>query len=189
MNSVLSDYLQKSTGYSESTVSSVVEAFCKFIQISMRQASEVKLEKFGTFYTKDLPEREGRNPRTGEAITIAPRRKADFKFSKSFIESIQPDAAATSEPSAPSSPSASSAQSSIPPSAGSSERRVPPPVPQHLMNSNKSWFVSTNGQSQDFMEKDLAKVATPETPVWSQETGWRLAKDIPSLAYLFNQAA
>ncbi|MFB2970383.1 HU family DNA-binding protein [Aerosakkonema sp. BLCC-F183] len=194
MNSAMLDYLQKNTGYSEPTVSNVVEGFLKFIQVSLRQGNEVKIEKFGNFYTKDLPERQGRNPRTGEEITIAAKRKPDFKFSKTFIESIQPDGAietpetlkpALEMPTGEYTPSPEYVQALN----QLGVRKTPPPVPNSLIGSNKPWFVSINGQTQEFMERDLPSVATSETPVWSEETGWRFVKDIPALSYLFNKAA
>ena len=209
MNSAMIDYLQTSTGLAENTVTSVAESFLKFIQISLRDGNEVKFEKFGTFYVKDVPERMGRNPRTGESILIPARKRPDFKFSKTFIGTIQPDAAAgsiaSSEPTpapapipAATAPTTAPTPAAIPvaipvatePTVASPERKLPPPVPSGLLvSSAKSWFVSVNGQSQEFMEKDLPSVASLETPVWSEETGWKLAKDIPAIAYLFNQAA
>ena len=49
MNANLSEYLQQSTGYSEVTVKSVLESFYKFIQVSLREGEEVRIDKFGVF--------------------------------------------------------------------------------------------------------------------------------------------
>lgn len=43
---------------------------------------DVTLVGFGTFSTKERAERAGRNPQTGEPITIAAAKKASFKPSK-----------------------------------------------------------------------------------------------------------
>ena len=43
---------------------------------------DVTLVGFGTFSTKERAERSGRNPQTGEPITIAASKKASFKPSK-----------------------------------------------------------------------------------------------------------
>ncbi|MEA5609818.1 HU family DNA-binding protein [Nodularia spumigena] len=91
MNNNLTEYLQQSTGYGEATVKSVIESFYKFIQVSLRDGKEVRIDKFGVFSFRDLPERQARNPRTGEAINVNASRKPTFRFSKGF--EIQPDPA------------------------------------------------------------------------------------------------
>ena len=70
MNANLLEYLQQSTGYSEPTVKSVIESFYKFIEVSLRNGDEVRIDRFGIFSFRDLPERKGRNPRTGEEIDV-----------------------------------------------------------------------------------------------------------------------
>ena len=39
----------------------------------------VKISNFGTFYTKDTPQRLGRNPKTKEEFVISKRSKLFFK--------------------------------------------------------------------------------------------------------------
>ena len=54
-----------------------------------RQANErVDLRGFGSFVVKDRKERQGRNPRTGETITIAAKRDASFKPGKELTEKL-----------------------------------------------------------------------------------------------------
>lgn len=45
----------------------------------------LQLRGFGAFNTKMTKERQGRNPATGEAITIPPRLAVRFKASKSLV--------------------------------------------------------------------------------------------------------
>ena len=45
----------------------------------------LQLRGFGTFNTKVTPERQGRNPATGESITIPSRLAVRFKASKSLV--------------------------------------------------------------------------------------------------------
>lgn len=45
----------------------------------------LQLRGFGTFNTKMTQERQGRNPATGEAITIPSRLAVRFKASKSLV--------------------------------------------------------------------------------------------------------
>ena len=44
--------------------------------------------EFGSFVVKDRKERQGRNPCTGETITIAAKRDAGFKPSKELTEKL-----------------------------------------------------------------------------------------------------
>lgn len=43
---------------------------------------KVRIAGFGTFELKETAERQGRNPQTGEPITIAAKNTVRFKFSK-----------------------------------------------------------------------------------------------------------
>jgi nucleoid DNA-binding protein len=53
------------------------------------QANErVDLRGFGSFVVKDRKERQGRNPRTGETITIAAKRDASFRAGKELMEKL-----------------------------------------------------------------------------------------------------
>jgi DNA-binding protein HU-beta len=43
---------------------------------------------FGTFNVKERPERQGRNPRTGDTITIPASKTVRFKAAPSFKDSL-----------------------------------------------------------------------------------------------------
>ncbi len=62
-----------------------VEAFLQTVTDQLATGEKVSLRGFGTFYTKTLPEREARNPATGETITVGPTTKVKFKPSASII--------------------------------------------------------------------------------------------------------
>ena len=47
-----------------------------------------KLVGFGTFEVSERPAREGRNPRTGETMTIAASKAPKFKAGKALKDSI-----------------------------------------------------------------------------------------------------
>ena len=48
------------------------------------KGGKVQLIGFGTFETKNTEEKAGRNPKTGEAITIPAGKKVTFKASKNL---------------------------------------------------------------------------------------------------------
>lgn len=182
MNSELVGYVQNATGYSEPTVANVLKSAFNFIQLSVRQGKECKINSFGTFSSKDIPERIGRNPRTGEQITIPPKRRPIFKFSKVFIQAIQQDSLASSE-------ITELHRSQPTPQQTTSEKKLPPPVPLNLLQP-RNWYMNTEAGTIEVAETELiSKGCSTNTPLWSLSTGWRLAKDIPELNYLFNKSA
>ena len=70
-------------GVSKRSGEMAVETVITVIQGQMRQPGrEVVLRGFGTFRSKLVPARQGRNPKTGEACEIPEHIKVSFKPSK-----------------------------------------------------------------------------------------------------------
>ena len=65
-----------------------VESTLELIAEALRSNERVDLRGFGSFTVRERKERQGRNPRTGEAITIAAKRDASFKPSKDLTEAL-----------------------------------------------------------------------------------------------------
>ncbi len=65
-----------------------VNAFISVVTDSLKQGDDVTLVGFGTFTTGDRAERQGRNPQTGEAITIAAKKVVKFKPGKALKEEV-----------------------------------------------------------------------------------------------------
>jgi DNA-binding protein HU-beta len=63
----------------ESQVTAVVNATFNAIQDALAKGDEVALTGFGTFRISERGSREGRNPQTGERITIPSRKSPSFK--------------------------------------------------------------------------------------------------------------
>jgi DNA-binding protein HU-beta len=61
-----------------------VKAFISVVSDSLKNGIDVPLVGFGTFSVVDRAEREGRNPLTGEAITIAAKKVVKFKPGKAL---------------------------------------------------------------------------------------------------------
>jgi DNA-binding protein HU-beta len=59
-----------------------VDAVLAAIADALEKGDKVDLRGFGTFQVNGKKERQGRNPKTGEALTIAARNVAVFKPSK-----------------------------------------------------------------------------------------------------------
>jgi len=73
-------------GKAEATVA--VDSVLDCIAESLRSNERVDLRGFGSFVVKERKERQGRNPRTGETITIAAKRDASFKPGKELTEKL-----------------------------------------------------------------------------------------------------
>ncbi len=58
------------------------------ILAGLKEAGEVKVTGLGFFRVKTTNERQGKNPRTGEVITIPSRKKIAFKVSKTLKDAI-----------------------------------------------------------------------------------------------------
>jgi len=77
-------------GLSKQDSADIVETFLDIIKETLEQGENLKLSGFGSFNIRDKRARRGRNPQTGEAITITPRRVLTFKASNVFREELNP---------------------------------------------------------------------------------------------------
>ena len=88
--SQLIDIVSVKTGREKAEVEVVLESVLGAIAEALHENQRVDLRGFGSFVVKEKKERQGRNPRTGEAITIAAKRDATFKASKELREKLHP---------------------------------------------------------------------------------------------------
>ena len=76
------------TELGKAEVAAAVDSVLELIAEALRSNERVDLRGFGSFVVKDKKERQGRNPRTGEMITIAAKRNASFKPGKELTERL-----------------------------------------------------------------------------------------------------
>ena len=76
------------TGLSKKDVDAVVSATLNAISQALTEGDKVQLIGFGNFEVKATAEREGRNPKTGEAIKIATAKKPVFSASKVLKDAV-----------------------------------------------------------------------------------------------------
>lgn len=69
-------------GMSKSQAGNAIEAFMECVVDSLKGGDSVSLTGFGTFSVVERGERQGRNPRTGEPMTIKAKKVAKFKPGK-----------------------------------------------------------------------------------------------------------
>ena len=76
------------SGLKKKDAEAAVNAVFGAITNALKDGDKVQLIGFGTFEVKDVAAREGRNPQTGETITIPASKKPSFSASKSLKDSV-----------------------------------------------------------------------------------------------------
>ena len=76
------------TGTSEAEAKAAIAAVFDQIASAAAKGEEVSIAGFGKFSVKDRPERQGRNPSTGEAMTIAASKKVSFTAAKGLKDKL-----------------------------------------------------------------------------------------------------
>ena len=78
----LSDAVQREIGLSHGDARELVDAMIETICARLEAGEPVMISGFGTFTVREKSARMGRNPKTGEAARIAPRRAVTFRASQ-----------------------------------------------------------------------------------------------------------
>jgi len=84
----LIDAVASSTELKKSDAAKAVDAVFGTISTALEKGDEVRLVGFGTFSVVERAASEGRNPRTGVAISIAASRQAKFKPGKTLKDAL-----------------------------------------------------------------------------------------------------
>jgi len=84
----LVEAIANETGLSKTKSSEVVNTIVKTISESLAKGEKVSLTGFGTWSTNTRPERKGRNPKTGEEITISSKTVAKFKPGNELTKTV-----------------------------------------------------------------------------------------------------
>lgn len=87
-NSDIADAIAANHGIAKTEAKKLVDAVFAVIADSAAKGEEVSLAGFGKFKVKDQPERQGRNPATGDAITIAASKKLGFTPAKAVKDRL-----------------------------------------------------------------------------------------------------
>ena len=84
----LIDYVATKTDRTKKDAEQFVDAALAGIAEALEKGEKVDLRGFGAFQLNEKKERQGRNPRTGETMTIAARRVAVFKPGKELADRV-----------------------------------------------------------------------------------------------------
>ena len=87
--SELVSMLAETTGLSKAQTKEVVDAYANLLIDEIKTAGSVQITGIGKLKLGERPERQGRNPSTGETITIKASKTVKFSGGKKFKESFQ----------------------------------------------------------------------------------------------------
>ena len=79
---------EKVGGFSNKEAAEIVETVFDTIKTTLERCEKIKISGFGNFVVRDKNSRTGRNPQTGEEITITARRVLTFKPSQVLKNSL-----------------------------------------------------------------------------------------------------
>ncbi len=84
----LAEEVSGASGVTREEASLVVGAVFDAIAGALRAGDEVEIRGFGSFRLRDRKERLSRNPRTGEAVVVPPKRVPFFRAGKALRERL-----------------------------------------------------------------------------------------------------
>ena len=78
----------EAAGISKKDATAAVAATFDKISEALTQGEKVQLAGFGSFEIRERSERNGINPHTGEAVTVAARKAPVFKAGKALKDAV-----------------------------------------------------------------------------------------------------
>lgn len=72
----------------QAEASDALNAVCAAIEVVLKNGQDVQITGFGTFSVAERAERQGRNPKTGETLTIAASKTVKFKAGKNLKDAM-----------------------------------------------------------------------------------------------------
>lgn len=76
------------TDMSKKDAEKVLKAFVDVVSEELKKGEKIQLVGFGTFEVSERPAREGRNPQTGDKMTIAASKAPKFKAGKALKDIV-----------------------------------------------------------------------------------------------------
>lgn len=81
-------YAQRFPGKTFREVQACADSILEFMTESLAVGNRIELRGFGSFSLNTVPARIGRNPKTGEKVAVAERKRIHFKCSKAILYKI-----------------------------------------------------------------------------------------------------
>ena len=80
--------IAEKTELSKKDAEKALKAFTDVVAEELKKGEKIQLVGFGTFEVSERAAREGRNPRTGEAMKIAASKSPKFKAGKALKDAL-----------------------------------------------------------------------------------------------------
>lgn len=84
----LIDHIAKQADISKAAAGRALDSLVMAISESLKEGESVSLVGFGTFFVSSRAARSGRNPKTGEAISIQEAKVPKFRAGKALRDAI-----------------------------------------------------------------------------------------------------
>jgi integration host factor subunit alpha len=75
-------------GFSRRETAAIVDKALELMKSSLAEGDSVMISAFGKFSVRHKKAQKGRNPKTGETMTLPPRKVITFKVSRGLKEQI-----------------------------------------------------------------------------------------------------
>jgi integration host factor subunit alpha len=85
---IVENVYEKLGGFTKKEAADMVDVVFETIKDTLAEGEKLKISGFGNFVVRSKRERVGRNPQTGEEITISARRVLTFKPSQVLKNSL-----------------------------------------------------------------------------------------------------
>ncbi len=82
------DKVAAGTGLTKLETEAIIEGFFKTVIEALKEGKGIEIRGFGSFKLKNRAARDGRNPKSGEAIRIPPKKVPFFKVGKELREKL-----------------------------------------------------------------------------------------------------
>lgn len=86
--SELVDAVSDAAQLSKADAGRAVDAFISSVATALKGGDSVTIVGFGTFQVRERAARSGRNPKTGDTITIAASKNPAFKAGKALKDAV-----------------------------------------------------------------------------------------------------
>ena len=94
----IAEEIKKQATHTTREAVEALESVLLLIKSTVQSGEDVSISGFGTFMVRSKRARQGRNPHTGEAMTIAARRVVTFRPSALFKAYVNGDSMPGREP-------------------------------------------------------------------------------------------
>jgi len=84
----LVESIHNKTGLTKNKSTEIVEILLEIIKSTLASGEDVLISNFGKFCVREKKERKGRNPATGDAMMLEPRKVVTFKCSGKLKDRI-----------------------------------------------------------------------------------------------------